>query len=253
MRVEVPVVAVNGQRFADVQVLGDISAAIAARVYTEADTIEFDGVSLNSQINYLLQTAVDDVRITGVAGITAADFIGAGCLGLIGQIGRNRDLFALPVAVRCIGERLHREEVDDAGEVLLRTDRQVDRERRPSEHLVNALDGPLKIGAFPVESVDEERVRHVEFVGEAVDLLGHHFHTGDAVDRYVDVWSPERGLRIQVATSNARAIGTDPTVVLAEPPLTAAELRTIALDRVWGPTIPQRYVAAGQELPSYNG
>jgi hypothetical protein len=84
-------------------------------------------------------------------------------------------------------------------------------------------------------------------------VVSYELHTGDAVDRFVDVWVPERGLRIQVATSNARAIGTDPTVVLDEPPLTAAELRAIALDPVWGPTIPQRYVAAGQELPSYDG
>ena len=84
-------------------------------------------------------------------------------------------------------------------------------------------------------------------------VVSYELHNGAAVDRYVDVWSPERGLRVQVATSNARGIGTDPTVVLDQPPLTAAELRAIALDPVWGPTIPQRYVAAGQDLPSYDG
>ena len=84
-------------------------------------------------------------------------------------------------------------------------------------------------------------------------VVSYELHNGATVDRYVDVWSPERGLRVQVATSNARGIGTDPTVVLDQPPLTAAELRAIALDPVWGPTIPQRYVAAGQDLPSYDG
>jgi hypothetical protein len=95
----------------------------------------------------------------------------------------------------------------------------------------------------------------VDCTVERVDgrvVVSYELHTGDAVDRYVDVWSRDRGLRVQVATSNARGIGTDPTVVLDEPPLTVAELRAVALDPVWGPTIPQRHVAAGQELPSYD-
>ena len=74
---------------------------------------------------------------------------------------------------------------------------------------------------------------------------------GLAVDRFVDVWLRDRGLRVVVATTNAREIGKDPTVLLAEPPLSLGQLRTIALDPVWGPTIPTRYVDAGQDLESF--
>ena len=82
-------------------------------------------------------------------------------------------------------------------------------------------------------------------------VVSYENRTGGAVDRFVDVWFPDRGLRVSVATSNARAIGQDPAVLLAEPPLSSDDLRTIALDPAWGPTIAQRYVEAGQGLASY--
>jgi hypothetical protein len=82
-------------------------------------------------------------------------------------------------------------------------------------------------------------------------VVSYEKHDGAAVDRYVDVWLRDRGLRVLVATSNAREIEKDPTVLLPEPPLSFDDLRAIALDPVWGPTIAQRYVEAGQDLASY--
>jgi hypothetical protein len=82
-------------------------------------------------------------------------------------------------------------------------------------------------------------------------VVSYEKHTGAAVDRFVGVWFRDRGLRVVVATSNARAIEQDPTVLLAEPPLSSDDLRAVALDPVWGPTIAQRYVEAGQGLASY--
>ena len=82
-------------------------------------------------------------------------------------------------------------------------------------------------------------------------VVSYEKPNGSAVDRFVDVWLQERGLRVVVATTNAREIGKDPTTVLAEPALSLDQLRSIALDPVWGPTIPTRYVLAGQDLASF--
>lgn len=82
-------------------------------------------------------------------------------------------------------------------------------------------------------------------------VLTYEKHDGAAVDRFVDVWIRDRGLRVVVATTNARQIEKDPRVVLAQPPLSTDELTSIALSPAWGPTIAQRYVEAGQDLPSY--
>lgn len=109
--------------------------------------------------------------------------------------------------------------------------------------------GPEDAAAFSCADPQRLACRVTETEGRSV--VSYEEHTGGAVDRFVDVWLQNQGLRVRVATSNAREIERDPTVLLDEPPLSVAELRAIALDPVWGPTIPARYVDAGQALASY--
>lgn len=116
---------------------------------------------------------------------------------------------------------------------------------------VDVEDGwrPADAGAF--SCADPQRFECTVSETDGRVVVAYEKRNGDAVDRFVDVWLQNQGLRVRVATSNAREIESDPTVLLAEPPLSDDELRTIALEPVWGPTIPSRYVDAGQDLASY--
>lgn len=116
---------------------------------------------------------------------------------------------------------------------------------------VTVQDGWTSADASEFSCEDAERTGCSVAHREGRVVVSYEEHDAGAVDRFVDVWLQERGLRVTVSTTNARQIGTDPTVLLAQPPLTLDELRTIALDPVWGPTVPTRYVRAGQDLPSF--
>lgn len=109
----------------------------------------------------------------------------------------------------------------------------------PADASVFTCDDPARLAC----TVDEADGRVV---------VGYEKHRGAATDRFADVWLRDQGLRVQVATSDARRIGTDPMVVLPHPPLSLDDLRSIALDPVWGPTIPSRYDDAGRDLTSYD-
>jgi hypothetical protein len=109
--------------------------------------------------------------------------------------------------------------------------------------------GPEDAAAF--SCADPQRAHCSVDEGDGRSVVTYETRNGDAVDRFVDVWLQNEGLRVRVATSNARDIERDSTVLLDEPPLSFAELRTIALAPVWGPTIPSRYVDAGRALASY--
>ena len=66
----------------------------------------------------------------------------------------------------------HLDQVDDADEVALGADRQLEHERLRAEALDDRVDGEVEVGAELVHLVDEADARHVVLVGLAPDRLG---------------------------------------------------------------------------------
>src|SRR4051812_6629269 len=99
-------------------------------------------------------------------------------LGPLAQVGR--DLLDLVggaeghVALRVAGpdQGAHVDEVDDADEVALRADGQLDDQRLRAEALDDGVDRVVKVGAELVHLVDEADARHVVLVGLAPHRLG---------------------------------------------------------------------------------
>ena len=89
-------------------------------------------------------------------------------------------LGALLVAVPDDGDHAH--EVDEAGEVRLRADRQLDDRRRGLEPVLDHVDGAVEVGADAVHLVDEAHARHVVLVGLAPHGLGLRLDAGDRVE-----------------------------------------------------------------------
>ena len=67
---------------------------------------------------------------------------------------------------------VHLDQVDDAHEVALRADRQLDRDGVRAEAVLHGLHGEVEVGAELVHLVDEADARHVVLVGLAPDRLG---------------------------------------------------------------------------------
>ncbi len=105
-------------------------------------------------------------------------------LRLFGLICRDFRLFPLAVAIRRIEERLHPNQVDNALELALAADRQMDRYRRTPEKLLYARQRPLKIGAFPIQLINHHRARQLELRRKGPDLLGLHFDSRYSVHQY---------------------------------------------------------------------
>ena len=73
-------------------------------------------------------------------------------------------------------------QVDDAGEVALGADRQLDDRRRRLEAVLDHLDGAEEVGAGAVHLVDEAHARHVVLVGLTPHRLGLRLDAGDRVE-----------------------------------------------------------------------
>src|SRR5262249_12929633 len=110
---------------------------------------------------------------------------------LIEHVGR--DLFDRVVLalhrLTTPGERAHVEEVDDADEVGLAADWQLEDERRRVEAVDHHLYAAEEVGTGAVHLVDEAHARDVVLVGLAPDVLRLRLDAGDAVvdrDRTVE-------------------------------------------------------------------
>ena len=89
------------------------------------------------------------------------------------EVGRN--LFVVIFGAEPLvlpDDRLHAQKVDDALEVRLGTDRQLDADRTAADLGVDLFDATGKVGADLVHLVDEHDARHVVFVGLTPDGLG---------------------------------------------------------------------------------
>ena len=107
-----------------------------------------------------------------------APLVGLGLLagGDVGLVVRGALVVAVP------DDRLHLDEVDDAGEVALGADRQLHDGRRGLEAALDHLDGAVEVGAGAVHLVDEAHARHVVLVGLAPHGLGLRLDAGDRVE-----------------------------------------------------------------------
>ena len=72
------------------------------------------------------------------------------------------------------------DQIDDADEIALDADRQLQHQRHGAEPVVDHLDAAREIGADAVHLVDEADARHAVFVGLAPHGLGLRLDAGDA-------------------------------------------------------------------------
>ncbi len=94
-------------------------------------------------------------------------------------------------------ERLHLDEVDDAGEIALRADRELQHGGGRAEPIRDRVVRLEEVGAEAVHLVDEAHARHAVLVGLAPDRLGLGLDAGDAVeDRDRAVEDPQRALHL---------------------------------------------------------
>ncbi len=82
-----------------------------------------------------------------------------------------------------VDDRLHRNEVDDAEEVTLGADRQLDRHRVRAEAVDHRLHALLEVGADAVHLVDVGDPRHVVLISLAPHRLGLGLDAGDGVEQ----------------------------------------------------------------------
>ena len=100
-----------------------------------------------------------------------------------GEVLGDLDLFLFLAHLVFVDDRLHRHQVDDALEVSLRADRQLDRHRVRSQAVDHRLHALLEVGPDAVHLVDVGDARDVVLVGLAPDGLGLGLDAGDRVEQ----------------------------------------------------------------------
>ena len=128
----------------------------------------------------------------------------------------DRDGVALLLPVRA-HVRAHVEDVDDALELVLRADRDVDGDALRGELLLDLPERAEEVGSLAVEHVDDEHAREPELLRELLDARGPDLEAHDAGDddeRALD--DAERAARLAL---EGRIAGTVDEVDL--PPLPA--------------------------------
>ena len=106
---------------------------------------------------------------------------GACRLRLADQGLGNRALDRRPAVDRG-GERLHADDVDDAGAGFALADGQMDRHHAAVAGAAQRHDGPLERGAIAVEAAEGDQPRQPQFLGGGPRLLGLHRRTRHRVD-----------------------------------------------------------------------
>ena len=106
----------------------------------------------------------------------------AGRVGLVEQLARDVHHGHVLAEVVVVDDGLHGDEVDDALEVALGTDRQLDRHGVRAEAVDHRLDAALEIGADAVHLVDVGDARDGVLVRLAPDRLGLWLYTCNGVE-----------------------------------------------------------------------
>ena len=131
---------------------------------------------------------------------------------------RDRIGLLLPVGAH-VGA--HVQHVDDPGELVLRPDRDVDRDALRGELVLDLAERPEEVGALPVEHVDHQDAREAELLGKPLhprraDLEAHHPRDDD--ERALDHAEGTTCLTLE-----RRVAGTVEEVDLASLPLRVGE------------------------------
>src|SRR5918997_1061561 len=102
---------------------------------------------------------------------------------LVGELGGDLldGVVLAHLGLTAPGERPHLDQVDDADEVGLGTDRQLEHQRVGRQALDHHLDAAEEVGTGAVELVDEAHARDPVLLRLPPDLLGLRLHAGDAV------------------------------------------------------------------------
>ncbi len=127
------------------------------------------------------------------------------CLGrkLVGY----RPFRRLAAAVGRKRPALQRDEIDDAAEVFLLSDRNLHRNHRAAEDAAQRVEGAAKVGSLTIETAQDDEPRRVHFGRDAPDLLGRHLHSGDGVhDHERGVRHAQSGARIAEKVGHARGV-----------------------------------------------
>ena len=82
-----------------------------------------------------------------------------GLLGGVGQVAGDVAFLALAAAARLVGVGLHADQVDDAAEIALGAEGQLDGDGGAAEILLDAGQRPLEAGALAVQLVDDDGAR----------------------------------------------------------------------------------------------
>ena len=160
----------------------------------------------------VVQVGLEQLVVVVGAGL---DQVGAVLVGeLLEVLG---DLLVLELGAELVlpDERLVLDQVDDADEVRLLADRDLDRQRVGAEPVAHGLDGVEEVGAGAVHLVDVGDPRDVVLVGLAPDRLGLRLDAGDGVEeRDRAVQDAEAALHLDGEVDVARRVeDVDPVVV----------------------------------------
>ena len=101
---------------------------------------------------------------------------------LLGELGRNLGRLELLAEVVLVDDRLHLDEVDDAGERVLLADRDLHGHGVRAEAIAHRLHGGEEVRAGAVHLVDEGDARNLVLVRLPPDGLGLRLDAGDRVE-----------------------------------------------------------------------
>ena len=131
----------------------------------------------------------------------------AGRLGLLEQLARDLDHRDVLAEVVVVDDGLHLDQVDDALEVALGADRQLDRHGVRAEAVDHRLHAALEVGADAVHLVDVGDARDLVLVGLAPDGLGLWLYTSNGVEqRDCTIEDAQRALDLDREVHVARRI-----------------------------------------------
>ena len=104
-------------------------------------------------------------------------------LRLVHQVLRDRLIVELGAEVAAFpNNRLHLHQVDNADELVLDANRQLQRQRDDVQLVFQRSERPEEVGAGAVQLVDEDDARNIVAVGQAPVGLGLRLHAGNAFD-----------------------------------------------------------------------
>ena len=156
----------------DVHTSGNIFAGARRRF---RPSISSSCVSVPASKNFSISGSSASATIS-----ISASRAGVGGVGHVGRAPAPLGHLARAVGRERVG--LHRHEIDDAAEVLLFADRQLDRDDGAAARLPQRFERALERRALAVEAVDDDQCAAVALLAAVPRLLGLHFDAGDGID-----------------------------------------------------------------------